>query len=695
MTASRAFLTGLLLAGPIAPCAPAHATENDAGAPIVVLGTAPRYAPGMAASATKTGTPLVDVPQSVTVLSRTQLDDQGFATLNDALRYVPGVTLGQGEGHRDQILLRGQATTADFFLDGLRDDAQYYRPLYNIEQVEVLKGANALLFGRGGGGGVVNRVSRQPQLARHFAGGTASLDRFGAWGLAADINQPLATGLAARIDATYEAIANDRDFVGGHFLGLAPTLAATPDDRTRLVLAYEYVEDRRLNDRGVPSYNHAPLAGYARTLFGDPRVNHAEVTAHLLRARLEQRFSDRLSLDLTGAFTRTDKAYANVLPGAASATTVVLTGYRSAVLRDNAIGQANLVWKTGDGAVRHSLLAGIEASWQVTDSTRADARFNGAASATVALARVLAIPAVSFTALTTSSHSEVRALSGYVQDQIEIGRFVQVIAGLRHDDFRIASLNLLNGYAAARSDRQWSPRLGVVLKPRPEISLYASYARSFLPQSGDQFSVLAASTAALAPERFRNIEAGVKWDLAPALALTGAVYQLDRTGTRLNDPANPGYYLTSGHSRVKGFEAALTGRVAPGWNVALGYANQTGHLLSAVASGTANIAAGQRLDRLPSDQLTAWLRRDVTSRLSLGLGLVHQASQFASISNDVVLPAFTRLDAALTWRANPRLELQANIENLTDTTWYASAQGDNAIAVGAPVNAKLTARVRL
>ena len=364
------------------------------------------------------------------------------------------------------------------------------------------------------------------------------------------------------------------------------------------------------------------------------------------------------------------------------------------MVRDNWIGQANLVWKAGDGPIRHTLLAGVEAAWQSNDSTRSDARFNGAASAIVALASVLTIPTVTFTGLTTNSHSDVRALSAFAQDQVELGDHLQLIAGVRRDDFRIASTNLLNGYAASRSDGAWSPRFGVILKPRPELSIYASYSKSFLPQSGDQFSVLAANTVVLPPESFRNLEAGLKWDVTPTLAFTAAAFQLDRANTRLNDPVNPGYYVVSGKSRVKGIEASLTGKLAPGWQLALGYAHQTGRLLSAVASGTTNIAAGQRLDRLPGDQVTAWLRHDFSRRIGAGLGLVHQSSQFASISNDVRLPAFTRLDAALYWQATAGLQLQANIENLTDTRYFASAQGDNNIAVGSPINAKLTARVK-
>jgi catecholate siderophore receptor len=651
------------------------------------------------ADATKTGTPLLDTPQSVTTLSRAQLDDQGVEQLNDALRYVPGVTLGQGEGHRDQIVLRGQSTTADFYLDGLRDDAQYYRPLYNTERVEVLKGANALLFGRGGGGGVINRESKEPNLDRAQSTVAGGVDSFGAWSLSGDFNQPFSAGAALRLNATYETFANHRDVYDGHFIGLAPTLKASLSERTTLVLAYEYVEDRRITDRGVPSLGGVPIAGFDQTFFGDPVINHSEVTAHIARTRIEHEFSDSLSANFTGSYATTDKFYGNVLPSAATATTVTLTGYNNGIQRSNWIGQSNLVWKGATGPLRHTLLLGFEAADQDTANIRSDARFaapagSPTASTTVPLARRLTLPAVSFTAPTNNSTSHVRALSAYIQDQIELGEHLQIIGGVRYDDFRISSINLVNGFAGQRQDGKWSPRLGLILKPQPNISIYASYAKSFLPQAGDQFTVLAANTASLAPEEFRNLEAGVKWDLGGSLSFTSAVFQIDRSNTRVPDPAISGFFLQGGKSRVRGFEAALSGKILPEWQLTIGYAHQQGEIRAPIASGTTTIPAGRKLDKLPRDQITAWTRYDLTPKLGLGLGLVHQARQFATISNEVRLPGFTRLDAALYYDLSDRLALQLNVENLTDAHYFPTAHTDNNISTGEPINARITVRVK-
>ena len=688
---STVALAAALAVPSLAQSACAAEASDDGNTPIVVNGER-IHEP--AVDATKTGTALIDTPQSVTTVDREQLDNQAVSQLNDALQYVPGVILNQGEGHRDQVALRGQSTTADFYLDGLRDDAQYYRSVYNTDRIEVLKGANALLFGRGGGGGVINRVSKVPQFGRDQSSLAGGIDSFGAWSLAADTNLRLTDSDALRFNGTYEQFDNHRDGYGGHFIGLAPTLGVKLGSATDLTLSYEYADDDRVTDRGIPSLGGIPIIGYDRTFFGDPALNHSTNKAHLARGRIEHRFSSNLSVNFTGLYASYDKYYGNVFASGATASTVTLTGYASATQRSNWIGQGNLVWKGGTGPVRHTLLAGFELSNQDTDAQRQDALFArpvGAPTLTtiVPLARQLTLPVVTLTAINRSSSSQVSTVSGYVQDQLELGEHVQIIAGLRYDDFRITSLNRINGFAAQRSDGKWSPRLGLILKPVANLSFYTSYAKSFLPQSGDQFAVLDATTASLAPEEFRNIEAGVKWDIKPGLSFSAAAYQIDRGNTRAVDPVSGNPVLT-GKSRVKGFELALSGQITPQWQASLGYAHQTGKILSTTTAAP----TGRLLPQLPEDQITAWTRYDLSPKLGIGLGVVHQSSQFATISNAVRLPGFTRLDAAVYYNVSDRFALQLNVENLTDTRYFPSAHTDNNIATGAPINAKVTARVK-
>ena len=500
---------------------------------------------------------------------------------------------------------------------------------------------------------------------------------------------------AVRLNGTYEEFANHRDQFGGHFIGIAPTAAFLLGDRTKLAAAYEYAEDQRVTDRGVPSFSGAPITGFEKTFFGSPAVNTSKVTAHIARIRLDHELADGLTFNVTGQYATYDKYYGNILPGAVNAarTTAALTGYRSTNQRDNWIGQANFIWKGETGALRHTILAGVEAGDQASNASRDDVRFAGATSVTVPLALQITVPTVSWVA-TSASRSAVRTFSAYVQDQLEIGEHLQLIAGARHDDFRIEATDLRTGLVTQRSDGKWSPRFGLIIKPQANISLYTSYTKSFLPQTGDQFNTLAITLQTLEPESFRNLEAGVKWDISKQIAFTAAVFQLDRSNTRAADPLTGNTVLT-GSSRVKGFEGAVSGQITPQWQASLGYSHQTGKILTTTTAAP----AGRQLDKLPRDQISAWTRYDVSpklglGRLGLGLGLVHQSSQFAAISNAVRLPAFTRLDAAVYYNVSDAFSLQLNVENLTDARYFPSAQSDNNITTGEPINARLTARVK-
>jgi catecholate siderophore receptor len=271
-------------------------------------------------SATKTDTPLQNIPQTISVIDSRQIADQSMRSIQDVLRYVPGVALSGGEGHRDQIVVRGNGSTADFFVDGLRDDVQYYRGLYNLDRVEVLKGPNAMIFGRGGGGGVVNRVTKRPERAR-IARGTVSLDERGAWYGEADLNSPFGERFSARANAVYEEFNNFRDAYKGYRIGLNPTLALTPNAATRIDVGFEYAADRRVVDRGLPSDGGRPLTGFDRTFFGDTKLNRTRFTGKVGTARFEHRFTDRLKLVSKALYGDYDKFYRNVL-AATPVTTV-------------------------------------------------------------------------------------------------------------------------------------------------------------------------------------------------------------------------------------------------------------------------------------------------------------------------------------------------------------------------------------
>jgi catecholate siderophore receptor len=692
-------LCAALIAAGLATGGAAHADEAleaDAGAMIIVTAARdPGYLAARTSSATRTDTALLDVPQTVDILTRDRLDDQAFLSIADALRYVPGATTGQGEGHRDQPTLRGNNSTADFFVDGLRDDVQYYRDFYNIERLEIMKGPNAMIFGRGGGGGVINRVAKTPQ-SDSFAAAAAGIDSFGAWRVGADINAVITDGISARINAVHEDGANHRDVYDMQRWAVNPTLGFTLGARGNLVIGYEHARDDRIVDRGVPALGDRPASGFRDTFFGLADVNRSTFNADVVSLALDYALTDNLTLRQRSRYGDYDKFYGNLFPATAlsTANSIGVEAYTDAIARENLLTQTDLVWKGSTGGIDHTLLVGVELGRQTTTSARVNGSFPVVPGGTALRTPVAATdpfrpPAPTFGAPLRRNHSRASIAAGFIQNQLSIGEKIEIVAGLRYDRFSLDFDNLLNGATLARTDNLWSPRLGLVLKPAADASLYASFSRSYLPQSGDQFTALDATTAALEPERFDNYEIGAKWDVVPGLNLTAALYQLDRTNSRAAGPA-PGTLVLTGKQRSKGLELAANGKITPQWQLSAGFAWQDAEILNATIAGP----AGRKVAMAPRTQASLWTRYDLSDRFGLGLGVSHQASSFASISNAVVLPAYTRVDAAAFLQVARGIDVQVNIENLFNTGYFPTAHNDNNISTGGPRAARLTLRTK-
>jgi len=657
--------------------------------PIIVTGAKRGYIAVNSVTATKTDTALIDVPQSVTVVTRAQLNDQAMYSLGDVLRYVPGVTVGQGEGNRDQVTLRGQNTTADFFIDGVRDDVQYYRGLYNLERVEVLKGSYALIFGRGGGGGIFNRVQKAPSAAGRLFGTRTSVNSFGAYDLSLDLNVPTGEMSAFRLNAAYEELANHRDVYEGQRSAINPHFAADLGRGWKAGISYEHIDDDRVTDRGVPSLAGVPIRGYRDQFFGVPGVNRTTLDADIVKVRVDGVLTPDLSFSTTALYGDYDKVYTNVFPSGvatAQAGTVALDAYADATTRQNLLVQSNLVWSLHTASVDHQVLFGLEYGDQ--DST--NRRFNGVLSSrTFNLANPV-FPTVSFSAPARDTVSNVETVSAYVQDQIRFGDRLEAIVGIRYDRFDIDGLDLQPNpdRPFTRTDEKVSPRLGLIFKPGPGISLFASYSQSFLPRSGDQFLTLSTTQQNLEPEAFVNHEVGLKWDVRPGLNLTAAVFQLDRSNATTPDPLNPLVTINVGKTRTRGIELGLTGRITSAWQVSGGYAWQ-----EATLQGNEAVRLGQ----VPEHQVSLWNRYSVNERLGLGLGIIHQSEQFASIRTSAAttrLPSFTRVDAAVFYEISPSVQVQLNVENVMDETYFADAHNNFNISPGAPRNARLTLMTR-
>ena len=388
-------LAALLATPAIAAEAALEAASAMADETIVVL--APEYGAPVITSGTKTNTPLRDVPQSVTVLTRDLLDDQAMRSIADVLRYVPGGQIAQGEGHRDQIVLRGNNSTADFFIDGLRDDVQYYRDLYNVERIEVLKGPNAMIFGRGGGGGVVNRVLKRAE-GEPFREVTLQA---GSWELlrgTADLGAALTDTVSLRVNGLFEDSESYRDFVELERWGLNPTIGFRLGDATRLHLSYEHFRDDRTVDRGVPSANGRPFERDRSQFYGNPELSFSNANVDILIAELDHSFSDTLTLRSKLLYGDYDKYYQNVFAAGAvaAAGTLELAAYNSGTQRENLIAQTDLIWRAETGAISHVVLIGAELGRQETDNGRNEGRFTTTTLANPERLRVAAADPTSF-----------------------------------------------------------------------------------------------------------------------------------------------------------------------------------------------------------------------------------------------------------------------------------------------------------
>jgi catecholate siderophore receptor len=663
-------------------------------AALTVVGERGRgYAGTRTTSATKTDTPLRDTPQSVTVVTRDVIEDQAMHGMADVVRYVPGVSMGQGEGHRDAPTIRGNSSTADFFVDGVRDDAQYFRDLYNVERVEALKGSNAMIFGRGGGGGVLNRVSKEAQWApsRAFSVEGGSFEQRRVTG---DLGQGFGEGFAARLNGVYENSGGFRDRADLERYGINPTIALSLGSRTMVRAGYEYFSDERRVDRGIPSFQGRPSSADITTFFGNPDLSRSEMEVHSASALLEHT-AGALTIRNRTRFAEYDKFYQNSYPGAVNAegTQVTLSAYNNATDRRNLFNQTDLVLGASTGGVRHTLLLGAEVGRQETENLRETGYYNDATTSVSAPfdAPTIATP-ITFRQSATDADNRAKAtVAGvYFQDQLELASWLQAVVGLRYDRFEVDFHNNRNDQDLSRTDDLLSPRAGLVLKPLAAASLYGTYSVSYLPSSGDQFSSLTATTETLEPEEFTNYEVGAKWDVRPTLALTAAVYRLDRTNTSAPDPLDATKTVQTGSQRTTGVELGVSGNVTDAWQVYGGFASQKAE----ITSTTSAAAEGKRVPLVPERTLSLWNRYQVHPSVGVGLGLIHQTDMFAAIDNSVTLPGFTRADAAVFVRLTPLVNVQLNVENLLDETYYGTSHGNNNIMPGASRTVRITLSTR-
>ena len=642
-------------------------------------------------NALKTPVPILDVPQTVSIVTDVDIRKQGFREIGDIIRYTPGVNTSQGEGHRDSVVFRGVRSTADFFQDGVRDDVQYYRSLYNVEQVEILRGPNALLFGRGGTGGIINRVTKKAVVGETFTAHDVGIDSFGAADIALDTNFQLKNGAALRINLHSDSLANHRDHYDGNRVGFNPTMTLKVSPETTVFLSYEYADHERFIDRGIPTINGSPDESLSDIVFGNSSANVQTLEATIMRAQVEHTLSDTSKANFSFTSSSFDKLYQNIYASGYDGTLVTMDGYYDPTERDNTIMSASLVNELSLGGVVHTLLIGAEfiqtdnenlrydANWSTTNDDNEIFNITRPMDFTVNSGGV-ATALDYVTKLNRQTASDISVTSIFIQDQIDLSDNWKLMVGGRLDDFDITVDDIKNGTSESRNDNTFSPRAGVIYKPQENVSLYLSYSESFLPRSGEQFKALSATSARLDPDVFESTEIGMKVALNENISLNAAYF--DSEQVRAERDNDTGETSEVRGLTVDGFEIELKGRVVDNLNLAIAYSDLSGETSS-----------GGIPREIPEHTLSAFVAWEVNEKLSVGLGLTQQGeSKIKDNTPGLVLPEYTRVDLSAYYQVAPNLSVQMNVENLMDELYFPHSHSTHQASVGESVNSRLSLR---
>lgn len=682
------------------PTVSAQSTDNIEK--IVVEG---QYLSINESNSVKTPTPIIDVPQSLSIISAEEITARGITSISQIIDYTPGVNMSQGEGHRDAVVFRGVRSTADFYIDGNRDDVQYYRSLYNVEQVEILRGPNALLFGRGGTGGILNRVSKKAAVEQNFTSYKTSLDSFGGTNFELDTNLATTDTSAVRLNAMYERLENHRDFYDGDRLGFNPTAKIVISPATTLDLSYEYIDHERFIDRGIPTGSDGkPVEALEEIVFGDPENNFHTVDAHVFRANIEHQFSDNVKGNFNAFYGDFDKVYSNFYAQNYVEETNIATldGYIDTTARDNLVLSTNVVSEFETADIGHTLIVGGEYIVTHSDQDRVNPTFSTQlakqqagedvdldresffATSPLSFNGLSGVNSdgdaftVAFDRLNDDTRVDLNVFSIYVQDEIELSEKLDVVIGARFDSFDIEVFNAKDDDLRDRKDQEVSPRAGVIYKPQENISIYASYSESFLPRSGEQYADINGDDDKLDPDTFENQEIGIKWDLVQGLSLTAAIFENKQSSPQVSD--NDAATLDVIESEISGYELQLNGQINQAWTISANYSYLDGQ------SGD----TGLRPRELPENTFSIWSSYWVTEVFGFAIGATYQDESFIDNNNTTVLPSYTRVDAAGYYQVSDKMRVQLNIENLTDELYFPYAHSNHQATVAEPLNATLT-----
>jgi catecholate siderophore receptor len=636
----------------------------------------------------KVPTALRDIPQAVTVVPKAVLQSQAVSSFTDALRNVPGITIGGAEGGQigNNINLRGFSARTDIYLDGFRDRGQYYRDTFNLESIDVLYGPSSLYFGRGSTGGVINQVSKEPSLKKR-ADVSVQAGTHDRYRTTVDLDTPITDTSAFRINAFGQSLGSSRDVMKNKDYGVAPEVKFGIGTPTEITLSALIQHNRDQPDYGIPPLNGHPAPVNRGTFYGftDDRTIQDVQT---FSARIKHRFNDDVTLRNQTQFShysteaRATNA-ASVLTGPLATSPALSNGNFTTIdpsklfvklqgkdrnINDHSVyNTTDVEWKFNTGPIKHDVLAGVDLSHETYSNQSFTATTPGLPSNTLAVVPLLnpaytTRPANVREVATNLAESSANGVGIYANDTVSIGEHWKVVGGVRWDRYEASIHNSINlpGYAT-QTNYFTSVRGGIIWQPSDWQSYYVSYGTSFDPSL--EALTLTNGQQNLPPEHNRSYEVGSKWDLlGGGLSVTQSLFNIEKTNARTLNA--DGSYTLDGNVRVRGYQMGLAGRITNKWQVFGGYTYMDGEILQAFDGTQGKVPANT-----PRNTLTLWSTYAFTPHWEIGGGPSYVSSRYAANNNLVQVGGYTRWDAMAAYHAK-RYDIQFNVWNLTDKNYY-------------------------
>lgn len=652
---------------------------------------------------------LRDVPQSVTVVDKALMQSQGAASLADALRNVPGITLGGAEGGQigNNINLNGFSARTDIYLDGFRDRGQYYRDTFALDRVEVLMGPSSMLFGRGSTGGVINQVTKTPNL-KPSTELTGSITTNGLLRATVDHNQPTSDTSAFRLNAMAQnGKPGTRDEISNQDFGFAPSYKTGIGTPTEITLSALVQHNNDRPDYGVSPLNGKPVDVDRDTFYGytnDRTIQDIAAVSATIKHKFNPSLTLRNQTQYNSVHTNARETASNTpgtadaggfhtLPGATPGSNLPLSDLfvrlqsHDRNIHDSSLfNQTELTAKFNSGTTKHTVLIGTELGVDKYDNQGyyRNGACNGAPlnAGGATTGYVACVPLINPDY--TSSPSNVTSLPGnhatgsattiaaYISDTVELSPQFKLVGGMRYDHYAASISNSINSSNTARNTTLASTsqtvslpswRAGAIWQPTDAQSYYVSYSTSFNP-SLEQLTSTTGLSQPLAPAKNKSYELGGKWELLDGdLSLDGALFQITQINSRSQNADNT--YTANGTIRVNGMRASATGRITENWQVFSGYTRMNATIIDAIAAGT----EGMTPANTPTDSASLWTTYRFQPHWEAGGGVTYVSSRYANNTDLVKVGRYARMDATLAYR-QPRYDIRLNVFNLTNAHYY-------------------------